>query len=532
MKPARPRLLLSTLLGLSLALAGCTAPTEPTPTPQRTVPADARGDVNAQPRDRVRDGGLLRLPLQELPRQWNPRHPDAGDDDRAATAPLAPPHFVLDAAGRAEPNPDFITQATPQHDGHTVVTLRLNPRAVWGDGAPVTAADWVATWSASRDGRPGAALPGHGWEHVEQVAQGAGAHEVVVTYRTVRPDWAEPLVAGPLPASVAGDAAPLSWAEASPGHYAGPFVLAHVDDVQGVVTLERNPRWWGDAPKLERVMFRTVRPEAVAAAFQHNELDVWQPGPSSERLQQTRAAADTTLRGAPGTSGRTLRLDADGLLADEAVRRALLLGLDRSAVARTTLDPATPVPPPWSNPLLLPTQPGYADQARATGLEHDPSQAAKLLDDAGWTLASGRRNKDGQPLRLTYLNRGDDPLAAREFRALTQQWQTLGVTLSAVSTDADVTPASVPVSAFPLAHLPESAVRTAASDELRQRIAVEVDPVRRADQASQLARQVWQSVQELPLHQMPQYVAVRNGVANLGAPGYATPAWEDIGWSS
>ena len=64
------------------------------------------------------------------------------------------------------------------------------------------------------------------------------------------------------------------------------------------------------------------------------------------------------------------------------------------------------------------------------------------------------------------------------------------------------------------------------------RVASEVDPVRRADQASQLARLAWQEVVEIPLYQEPQFVAVRNGLANLGAPGYATTDWEDVGWTS
>ena len=90
----------------------------------------------------------------------------------------------------------------------------------------------------------------------------------------------------------------------------------------------------------------------------------------------------------------------------------------------------------------------------------------------------------------------------------------------------------MPVSAFPLAHLPAAALTDPALADPVHRVATEVDAVRRADQASQLARLLWQNVTEIPLYQSPQFVAVRNGVANLGAPGYATTHWEDVGWSS
>jgi peptide/nickel transport system substrate-binding protein len=63
-------------------------------------------------------------------------------------------------------------------------------------------------------------------------------------------------------------------------------------------------------------------------------------------------------------------------------------------------------------------------------------------------------------------------------------------------------------------------------------VAHELDPVRRADQASQLARLLWQEVITVPLYQEPEFVAVRSGLANLGAHSYATTDWEDVGWTS
>ena len=172
-----------------------------------------------------------------------------------------------------------------------------------------------------------------GWDRVTDVRAGASAYEVVVTYAGVDPDWAQPLVPGPLRASTVASADAFAWASHRDAHYAAPFLVAHVDQAQGLVTLERNPLWWGDRPKLDTIMFRTVQAEAVAAAFQHNELDVWETGTSVDRLQQSRAAADTTLRTAPGTHGRSLLVSRAGLLADAALRRAVLMAIDRAEKA-------------------------------------------------------------------------------------------------------------------------------------------------------------------------------------------------------
>lgn len=519
---------------LAMLLVACSAP-PPAPDPTTTpVAADAELDINAQPRERLRDGGLARLPLVSLPTQWNPRHPDAAEaSTQRLLAVLSPSHFTLDAAGRPSANPDFVSGVDVQHGESTVVTLDLVDGAVWGDGGPVTAADWVAAWQVGSGQVAGAhVLDTAGWERVKEVRAGDSPRQVVITYAGIVPDWAEPLVAGPARAASTASAEAFSWGTPDKRHYAGPFLVAHVDKTQGLVTLERNPRWWGDQPKLERIMFRTVQAQAVAAAFQHNELDVWETGTSSDRLQQTRAASDTTLRSAPGRSGRALHVSRSGVLADVAVRRALLLALDRTLVGPHDLADVTKPPRTWSSNLLLPTQPGYVDQARATGLGGDPDQAAKALDEAGWALESRVRVKDGQPLELTFRAERDDELATSEFIVLADQLARVGVRLRAVPGDADLVPVTVRVSAFPLARLPEEMASAPGASDLVARVGAEVDPVRRADQASQLARLLWQEVVEIPLYQVPQFVAVRNGLANLGAPGFATTDWEDVGWTS
>ena len=518
-----------------LLAMGCTAP-PPTPeTPSPTpVAANAERDINAQTRDRLRDGGLLRFPIAELPAQWNPRHPDGiGADSQRLLDALTPHHLPLDAAGRASMNPDFLTDLSVHHSDQTEVTLTLHPEAVWGDGAPVTAADWVATARAASGQVEGVHVAkADGWERVAEIREGTSPYQVVITYRGVDPDWAQPLVAGPLRASTVGSAESFTWATPDAAHYAGPFVVTHVDPVQGLVTLERNPRWWGDPPKLDTIMFRTLQREAVAAAFQHNELDVWETGSSVDRLQQSRAAADTTLRSAPGTSGRSLRVSTTGLLAQPELRRALLLAVDRGQVGVADLADIHQPPRTWSNTLLLPTQPGYVDQARATGLTTDTTQAAEVLDQAGWTLASGTRSRDTQPLDLTFRTAPGDELATSEFKELATQLERVGIRLKAVGGEADLTPVTVHVSAFPLARLPESITSSPTTGELATKVAGEVDPVRRADLASQLARLLWQDIVEIPLYQEPQFVAVRNGLANLGAPGYSSTHWEDVGWTS
>ncbi|MDO5534898.1 MAG: ABC transporter substrate-binding protein [Propionibacteriaceae bacterium] len=531
MVPARPRIAAWVLAGL--LLTACTSEPVPTPTTPAPLPADTERDIRAEPRDRLRDGGLLRFPIQALPTQWNPRHPDADADTHRVLAALTPAHFTLDAAGRATPNPDFITDVDVQHGDATVVTLTLHERAAWGDATPLTAADWVATWQAASGRVPGVAhADADGWDRVADVRAGATPGTVVVTYAGIDPDWAEPLVAGPLRATTQADAASFSWASYDDARHAAPFMVTHVDAVQGLVTLERNPLWWGDRPKLETITFRTVPDEAVAAAFQHNELDVWETGTSADRLEQSRAAADTSIRSAPGTSGRALVLSGEGTLADPALRQALLLAIDPVEVGVAGLPAGTAEPRAWANTLLLPTQPGYTDQGRATGMTTDPTRAADLLTEAGWVLDDGVRTRDGQPLTVTFHVDPADPRTGTEFDALADQVAAVGITLEPATEGADLTAVSTVVDAFPLAHLPRAATDAPGAAELVARVRTETDAVRRADQAAQLARLLWQEVQVIPLYQEPHFAAVRSDLANLGSPGFGTTSWEDVGWTS
>lgn len=520
-----------TLTVLVALAAGCsaTAPTLPTPS-AATLTASAPTDTNPVPRDRVAEGGMVRLPLAALPLAWNPWHA-AGATPEAVKVrgPVSSGAFTFDAAGRPTPDPDFLSNVTVAHEGRTVVTLSLNPRAVWADGQPITAADWVATWRALGGGDAAYQVAdGRGWAGVSEVRAGVTDHEVVVAFAGIEPDWSRPLAAGAARAESVQDAAAFNsgWPEYRAGWFSGPFVVAHVDRAQGVVTLDRNPLWWGDAPRLEHVVFRTIQPEALAAAFQHNEFD-WLEPTTADSLAKARVAPDTVVRSAPGTSGRLLRVDTSGRLGDPALRTALLRALDRTAIGRADLAGLADTVQPWANQLLLTNQPGYVDEAVATGVDRDHTAAAEAFTRAGWALSGGRRTRDGVPLTLT-MAVASDARARSEFEVVAATLDDLGVTLTSTDGAADLTPVTVPFDRYPLAAV--RALTDPALADLVLRVSSEVTAARRADQAAQLSRRLWTDAGTIPLHQPPQVVAVRAALANLGAGGFASVRWQDVGW--
>jgi peptide/nickel transport system substrate-binding protein len=103
-----------------------------------------------------------------------------------------------------------------------------------------------------------------------------------------------------------------------------------------------------------------------------------------------------------GTTIEHIDLNQDNpILADKAVRHALMLGIDRNDLVTRTLSgqstPADSMVPPISE-LFNPNTPKYA---------YDPAQAKSILDADGWTVGSdGVRAKNGQRLSLKYQSTG------------------------------------------------------------------------------------------------------------------------------
>ncbi|MGH3886233.1 MAG: hypothetical protein ACRDSZ_06635, partial [Pseudonocardiaceae bacterium] len=60
---------------------------------------------------------------------------------------------------------------------------------------------------------------------------------------------------------------------------------------------------------------------------------------------------------------------------------------------------------------------------------------------------------------------------------------------------------------------------------------IEFDPARKIELANQIDRESWTAGHSLMLYQRPDVVAVRDGIANVGAFAIATPIYTDIGFT-
>lgn len=539
---------------LPLALAGCSKAEDRGE--QNTMPMPAQ-DINARDRGAMQAGGELRLPVDRIG-NLNPMAADAGKDLQRVRSAFLPSFFTYDAAGTARPNPAFLASAEETSSSPTVVSLKLNQRAVWGDGTPITAKDVIATWSACNGRSQGfTCATDLGFTQIADVKQGANDKDVTVTFNQATPGWQRVFErVSVLRAESVKDAATFNaWPTLKKEWTSGPFGVDDYDPTAKSITATPSALWWGDKPMLDRLVVREVARENQIKAFSDSEIDALAVGSSREVYDAVRRVPDYALRSAASTSWRQLVLNtrAGSPVSDPVVRRAIMLGLNRSAIGAAATAAVDGHPAPLNNRILLPGQEGFSDSAAQLVLTRDLDKAKKTLDDAGWKDSRGVRQKDGKPLRVRMVQvRG---LATSEIEAAAIRDQLKQVGIEVVVEDIsptqfadgsvlsggqfDLITMGGQGSRNPYADLEErfssggeqnyARLESPEVDALVEKVKTERTQQGRADAANELDRKLWDLLPTIPLYQGADVIGTRVRVANFGAMGLASVRWEQVG---
>lgn len=559
------------------ALAGCAT----RDSARESATGHAR-DIHMVPRDRVREGGTLRWAVDALPVTPNTFHSAANAATDQLAAATLPALFAVDSRGRPRMNPDYLRSAEIVGDrDHPTVVYRLHPRARWSDGRALGVRDFVAQWQAlnGADGRYPAAHQA-GYERIGKIEAGADDHEVRVVFARPYADW-KALFTPLFPESVMRD--PAAFRDRSRRHLevsAGPFAVGGVDRAGGTVTLERNPEWWGDRAKLERIVLTEVPTDRRGAALAAGRVDLAEVTAADARRVEEAARrerpAGHTVRRALGPSYTQLSLNGEsGPLADLRVRRALAHAIDRGALARAALDPTGLPGHPLGSHLRLLDQDGYQDNSGALG-ERDVESAREVLADAGWSAGGGSTAEERRDAKARHRPAADPARTLRlvvpagpgtaSLRStgerITGMLRQVGVEVTVrrvprgtdfaeviEAGDFDLALRSWPASPFPATDArpvyakPEvtsggglrvgqnySRLGTDQINQLFEAAAGELDRKAHADLLRRADARIWAVAGSLPLYQRAQLVAVDEDLANAGAFGMESPRYEDIGF--
>lgn len=112
-------------------------------------------------------------------------------------------------------------------------------------------------------------------------------------------------------------------------------------------------------------------------------------------------------------------------LSDVRVRQALIAGIDRKQIVETLFTDNYPL----ATGALAKTALGYLDTSAYYA--YDPDKAARLLDEAGWTVgADGVREKDGEKLTLAFNEALPQPRSKEVVTLIQEQLAKLGITVT------------------------------------------------------------------------------------------------------
>src|SRR5690606_4298475 len=141
---------------------------------------------------------------------------------------------------------------------------------------------------------------------------------------------------------------------------AGPFVVQSTDRAQGRVVLGRNPKWWGDTPKLDTITFSELASEAMVPALANNEVDAVGLG-TRDDMETARNTPGVVIRRAPSNFWNHLTFNGapGSLLEDPAVRVAIIKAIDRNGIAKAMQNGLVPDPKPLNTHFFLQGQECY-----------------------------------------------------------------------------------------------------------------------------------------------------------------------------
>lgn len=512
-------------------------------------------DVNALDYDQVATGGTLRWPIDSYPANFNTNHIDGNEFNinrlMGATLPIV---WHFDAGSKPVLNTDVVDKAEQTSTSPQTIEYHINPKAVWSDGAPITYKDFAAMWSALNGSNKAFNIASsNGYEQIASVEKGASDQDVKVVFKTPYPDW-KALYSPLTPASVNTSPAAFNtgWVN-GPSVSGGPFKISSLDKTAKTITVEHNDKWWGKAPKLDKIQFIVLDQAAQAKALQSDQIDFVEIGSSVATYATVKATPGVTIHKAGGPNWRHIDIGSSGPLADVKVRQAITLAIDREGDAKTMLSPLDWPAKVLDSHIWMNNQAQYKSTC-GEFCKQDAAKAGALLESAGYKKGSdGIYAKAGKPLNLNFVIPNGVKTSADESALQQKALKNAGikVTIKSVPSDPffsdyvlvgkfDLTIFSWIGTPFPVSSAQSiytstggqnyAKIGTPEIDTLYKQAVSELDPAKAVDLTYQIDQKIWEAGHSVPLYQRPDLVASKTTLVNFGSYGFADPVYESIGF--
>jgi peptide/nickel transport system substrate-binding protein len=478
-----------------------------------------------------------------------------------------PSVYITQPNATVKLNTDLVTSAKLTSTSPETIIYQINPKAVWSDGTPINADDFIYNWQA-QSGNPAfkdvggkAFIPAStsGYASIKSVIGSNGGKTVTVVFSKPYADW-QGLFGDLMPAHIAKTVG-FNDGFQTFGHSiqvsGGPYQIASYAKGENLVEVP-NPKWWGSKPHLSKITFRFILDDSQdAPAMQSGEVQIVNPViPSVGYAAGIKAISGFTASVQGGLEFQHIDFnEANPYLAKLPVREAIILGTNRQQMIQRIVAPIFSTVSPGKasgaqvlqNRLWMPTQPAYKNTSGSLG-NFNPTQAKSLLTSAGMTMGSDGYfhptfgPEKGKDFSLTISTTSGVPVRQQLEQLFQAQMKAIGVKINITNFSADQLFGTVgPKGEFDLIEFAwvggpfESgnqpiycSFTNAANcgvnwdhfadpkvDSLFNQAVSNLNPTQDAALYNQIDAQLWKDAATLPLFQNPVYYAYSTKYANL-----------------
>ena len=382
-----------------------------------------------------------------------------------------PQTYITNAALKPVLNTDLISSVKVASNPQTI-TYNINPKAVWQDGTPINADDYIYNWQAQSGnpkyldvgGQPYDTASSSGYNLISSVVgsnppggaacdPGSAANNnaglcpngktVTITFLQPYADWTG-IFGNVVPAHISRT---VGWntgfAGAQQAISGSWYTIQSYNNNQSVV-LVRNPKYWGTPGKLDKIVFQIIPDDTQEVpALQNNEVQIINPATVS--LSITKSASQvpaTTKVTAPGLEFEHFDFNqANPYLAKLQVRQAIAYGTDRKQIISHTVGEVSTGIVPLGNRMFVATQPQYVDNGAAYA-NVNTTKAESLLSGLGFTKGSdgyfqpNYGPEAGQDLSFTIQTTSGNAVRAQTEQLFQSQMKTIGIKINIQNYDA------------------------------------------------------------------------------------------------
>jgi peptide/nickel transport system substrate-binding protein len=383
-----------------------------------------------------------------------------------------PQTYIVNSALKPVLNTQLVTSVKETTNPQTI-TYHINPKAVWGDGTPINADDYIYNWQAQSGNsaftdvgnQPYDAASTSGYSQIASVTgsnppsgqtcqPGSTADRnvglcpngdtVTVKFSSPYADW-QALFGDIVPAHIART---VGWNTGFTGPaqaISGSWYTIQSYNANQSLVLVRNPKYWGTPGKLDKIIFSFFSDDTQEVpALQNNEVQVINPTSVSTSIVQNAAQLPgITKVTTPGLEFEHFDFnEADPYLAKVQVRQAIAYGTNRQELISHTVGEISPGLKPLGNRMFVSTQSQYVDNGSAY-TNPNPSKAESLLSGLGFKKASdgyyqpNYGPQQGQDLTFTIQSTSGNSIRAETEQLFQAQMKAIGIKIDIQNYDAN-----------------------------------------------------------------------------------------------